>query len=88
MRIRIILNPKRQKLKILRLEGCRLTTTGIMNCSVEEKLRFGKKSLIQRFLQDNLILEELNLQNNDLCEVSVIEVVNQLNPSNSLCSLK
>lgn len=59
-----------------------------MNCSVEEKLEFGKKSLIQLFLHDNEVIESLNLASNDLCEVSIIEVVNQLNSSSSSCSLR
>ena len=78
----------RQSLKILNLEGCKLTSQGLMNCTVEEKLRFGKLSLVQRFLRDNLSIEDLNLANNDLCEVGIIEVIDQLNPSNSICSLK
>lgn len=78
----------RSKLRQLSLEGCRLTTNGLMNCSVEEKLEFGKKSLVQLFLHDNETLEALNLASNDLCEVSIIEVVNQLNSSSSSCALR
>lgn len=59
-----------------------------MNCTVEEKLQFGKKSLVQKFLHDNEAIESLNLANNDLCEVSIIEIVNQLNSSSSCCALK
>ena len=75
-------------MKNLNLEGCRLTTNGLMNCTIEEKLQFGKKSLIQKFLHDNESIESLNLANNDLCEVSIIEIINQLNSSNSSCTLR
>lgn len=40
------------------------------------------------FLHDNERIECLNLANNDLCEVSIIEIINQLNSSNSSCTLK
>lgn len=76
------------KLKVLRLEGCKLTTSGIMDCSVEEKLRFGKKSLIEKFFNKNFDIKELNLANNDINEVGITEIFNQLNPINSACSLK
>lgn len=72
----------------LNLEGNDVMTDGIMGVDANEKL-FGKDvtSKIQRFLENNKDLEELNLANNKIDEVGMIEIVSQLNSDANSTSL-
>ena len=75
-------------LKYLNLEGCRLQTDGLLEINYEDKLYNGKKSLIEKFLQENHKLEELNLGENEIDETGLIETFSLLNSNVNFCSLK
>ena len=66
-------NPKGYKLVYLNLEGCRIQTEGLMEIDFLDKLYKNKKSLIQKFLDKNKVLEELNIGENEIDETGLIE---------------
>lgn len=72
----------------LNLEGNDVKTEGVMGVDANEKL-FSKNvsTKIQRFMENNKDLVELNLANNKIDEIGMIEIVSQLNSDSNTTSL-
>ena len=75
-------------LTYLNLEGCRIQTDGLLEINYEDKLYNGKKSLIEKFLNNNNKLEELNIGENEIDETGLIETFSLLNSNVNFCTLK
>lgn len=76
------------KLQYLNLEGCRIHTDGLLQIHFERKLYDQEKTLVQKFLENNQTLKELNLGENDIDETGLIETFSLLSDTNNICHLQ
>lgn len=79
---------KKNNIKYLNLNGCRIGSKGIMGVDVDEIFIKNVKSEISMFFNNNKKIEEFNISNNDIEEVGVIDLFTSFNPSNVFCNLK
>lgn len=75
-------------LEYLNLEGCRITSEGLLEISYSDKLYFGKKTLLERFFYATTNLIELNLSENDIDEIGLIELFSLLLPAKIKSSIR
>lgn len=78
----------RSYLAYLNLEGCRITTEGLLEISYLDKLYYEKKTLLEQFFVATKNLTELNLSENDIDETGLIELFSLLLPANIDSSIK
>ena len=86
--IRMYESTGRSYLVYLNLEGCRITTEGLIEINYMDKLYYEKRTLLEQFFMATRSLLELNLSENDIDETGLIELFSLLLPANINSSIK
>ena len=74
-------------LRYLNMEGNEIKTTGIQGITPDEKLFDDQQTSIEKLLQNNEDLEEINLSNNEIDDFGIIETITYVNQSVNVTNL-